>query len=192
MADQLFLSYELRGYSEAIMLRQYEKLLDHFPYSKLAESQSTLRITPVSWAEPPVLESPMNPPVEPAEVIRRAKEFQTADCAIQLETFWELWQFNEQTTGWELMPTRVSLICFGPRFEDELEDNLRIDFGVDSNFLPQPERPDSIRMMQSNIRSLLHLTAELDKALNPQNRRLWTESGESFVEKLMGTLPPIA
>jgi hypothetical protein len=191
MADQLFLSYELRAYSELVMLRQFEKLLDHFPFSKLAQSQSTLIITPISWAEPPVLEVPMNPPVDVPEVLRRVKEFQTGDSAIQLDTFWELWEFVEAKNDWQLTPARVSLMCFGPRFEDEVQDHLRIHFGVDSNFLPQPDRPDSIRMVQSNIRSLLHLTAELDKALNPLNRRLWTESGESFVEKLMGALPAL-
>lgn len=191
MADQLYLSYKLRGYSDMTMLRHYEKLLGQFPYSKLSEAQSTLRVTPVSWAEPPVLETPMNPPIQVDEIIRRAKEFQTDDCAIQFDTWWDLWQFDEKKDDWAVTPSRVSLICFGPRFEDESEDNLRVDFGVDSNFLPQPDRPDSIRMMQSNIRSLLHLAGELDRTLNAEARKLWTESGDSFVEKLMGALPPI-
>jgi hypothetical protein len=191
MADQLFLSYTLRGYSGSTMMRHYEKLLNHFPYSKLSASQSTLTVTPISWVEPPVLEVPLNPPIDTQDVINRAKEFHIADCAVQLETYWDLWEFGEAEKDWKLAPSRVTLMCFGPQFEDEVDDHLRVNFGIDNNFLPQPDRPDSIRMMQSNIRSLLHLTAELDRVLNPENRRLWTESGESFVEKLMGTLPPI-
>ena len=41
MADQLFLSYWLRNYNESTMLRNYEKLLRLFPYSRLAQQAST-------------------------------------------------------------------------------------------------------------------------------------------------------
>jgi hypothetical protein len=54
---------------------------------------------------------------------------------------------------------------------------------MDANFLPQPELPNHLRMAQSNIRSLLKLTHDLDDALGGE-RRLWSESGENFAEKL--------
>ena len=61
---------------------------------------------------------------------------------------------------------------------------LEIEFGIDAHFLPQPDMPDSLRMIQSNIKSLLKLVHDLDDALPVETRRLWSESGENFSEKL--------
>jgi hypothetical protein len=54
--------------------------------------------------------------------------------------------------------------------------------------LPQPEAGDSFLPVQSNIRSLLHLVHELDNTLAVERRRLWTESGDNFAEKLQDAL----
>jgi hypothetical protein len=43
-------------------------------------------------------------------------------------------------------------------------------------------------MIQSNIKSLLKLVHDLDDALPVETRRLWTESGGSFSEKLQQAL----
>lgn len=181
MADQLFLSYRLRGYTESSMLRYYERLLRNFPYSRLSQSGSNLRINAVSWNEPPLIETPLEDPLDVDKVVSIAKEFVTADCAVQVETKWDLWQFEED---WAVQPSRVVLACFGPRFESEMEDHLQIDFGIDTLFLPQRDLPNYLFMAQSNIRSLLHLVGELDRVLNAEARRLWTDSGGNFAEKL--------
>jgi hypothetical protein len=181
MADQLFLSYRLRGYTESSMLRYYERLLRNFPYSRLAQSGSTLRVSAVSWDEPPLIETPIENLLDTDRVLEIAKEFTAADCCVQYETKWDLWQFEED---WSVQPARVVLSCFGPEFEDEMDDHLRIDFGIDALFLPQRDLPNYLFMAQSNIRSLLHLVGEMDKVLNAESRRLWTDSGENFAEKL--------
>jgi hypothetical protein len=188
MADQLYLSYRLRGYTEGNMLRHFERLLQHFPFSKLAKGPAMLRVTAISWSEPPLLETPFEQPVDIAAATAVAKEFHIADCAIQLETSWDLWQFDEQLNDWVVGPSRAVLSCFGPQFESETDDHVRIDFGIDANFLPQPDLPNFSFMSQSNIRSLLHLTHELDNALAVDTRRLWTESGENFAERLQSTM----
>ena len=59
MADQLFLSYRLRGFTENNMLRHYEKMLRQFPFSRLNASGSVLRVHAVSWDEPPLIELPV-------------------------------------------------------------------------------------------------------------------------------------
>jgi hypothetical protein len=110
-----------------------------------------------------------------------SKDFQNADACYRLETWWDLWQFH---TDWELTPTRVALCCFGPEFEREEGEHLTIEFGIDAHFLPQPDVPGSLTMVQSNIKSLLKLVHDLDDALPADTRRLWSESGENFSEKL--------
>jgi hypothetical protein len=69
---------------------------------------------------------------------------------------------------------------------------LEIEFGIDANFLPQPDLPDSPRMIESNIKSLLKLVHDLDDALPVETRRLWSESGENFAEKLHQALTAVA
>jgi hypothetical protein len=184
MADQLFLSYRLLGYTENNMLRHYERMLRQFPFSKLNNSESILRVHAISWDEPPLIELPLIE-VDVDRALASAKEFAGGDCAVQLESKWDLWQYGKD---WELTPTRVLLSCLGPGFENEDHDHLRIDLGLDASFLPQPEFPNSALMVQSNIRSLLHLASDMDRHLNVESKRLWSDSGENFAERLQWTL----
>lgn len=185
MADQLYLSYWLQNYSEQNRLRYYERMLKLFPFSRLARHPSTFKVIAVDYSEAPVLEVPFPSPIHIDGVIAAAKDFQNADSCYRLETWWDLWQFERQ---WELAPSRVALCCFGPDFERENGDHLLIEFGIDSHFLPQPQLPDGTRIIQSNIKSLLKLVHDLDDALPVETRRLWSESGENFSEKLQQAL----
>jgi len=181
MADQLYLSYWLRNHTELTMLRHYEKLLKLFPFSRLAQHPSTFKILAIDYSEPPVLEIPYPPPLSIEDVLAAAKDFQNADTCYRLETWWDLWQFEKQ---WELAPSRVALCCFAPQFDRENGEHLAVEFGIDAHFLPQPELPNSMRMIQSNIQSLLKLVHDLDDALPVETRRLWSESGDNFSDKL--------
>jgi hypothetical protein len=189
MADQLYLSYTLRNYSEESMLRYYEKLLELFPFSRLARQASTFKVIPVNFTEPAVLEVPVLAPVAIDQVLAAAKDFQHADSCYRLETWWDLWQFDGE---WKLTPSRAALGCFGPEFVREDDSHLEIEFGIDAHFLPQPEVPGSLLTIQSNIKSLLKLVHDLDDALPAETRRLWSESGENFSEKLQQALQDAA
>lgn len=181
MADQLYLSYRLRNFTEQNMLRHYEKLLRSFPFSRLARQVSTFKVLAVDYTQPAVFEMAFPPPVPLDQILAAAKDFQNADCSYRLETWWDLWQRDHD---WKLTPTGVALCCFGPEFEKEEDSNLIVEFGIDAHFLPQPEIPESLRFVQSNIKSLLKLVHDLDDALPVENRKLWSESGENFSDKL--------
>ena len=181
MADQLYLSFWLRNYGEQTMLRHFEKLLRLFPFSRLATQPTTFKVLAVDYAEPTVAEIPYPPPAPIDALLAAAKDFHNADACYRLESWWDLWQFE---TDWKLSPSRVTLACFGPEFHSESGEHLAIEFGLDANFLPQPELPNSLRMIQSNIQSLLKLVHDLDDALPVETRNLWSESGENFSEKL--------
>ena len=185
MADQLYLSYWLNGFSGHNMLRHYEKMLRMFPFSRLAESGGVLRIIPVSYSEPALFEKVYPNPPDVGEVLAAAKDFQNPDTSYRFETAWDLWQYD---TDWEVRPSRVALCCLGPEFEPDQGEHLRIEFGIDTHFLPQPGLPDNVHMTQSNIKSLLKLVHDLDDGLAVKRRQLWTESGENFAEKLQVAL----
>ena len=185
MSDRLFLSLQLRGYNATNMLRHYERMLKSFPFSRLSKRGSVLRINAVSESEPPVHEQPFEHPPDPEAIVASARDFSTSDCVVQLETQWDLWQFDKD---WQLAPANVSLACVGPEFENDENEHLRIDFGLDAHFLPQRELPNHLFMARSNIRSLLHLVAELDRVLSVEHKRLWSESGENFAERVQAAL----
>ena len=167
------------------MFRYYEKMLRLFPYSRLARHPSTFKVIPVNYTEAPVLEVPYPAPVPIDAILTAAKDFENPDSAYRLETWWDLWQYEGD---WNLGPSRVCLSCFGPSFDRESDADLEIEFGLDENFLPQPHLAESLRLIQSNIKSLLKLVHDLDDGLPVESRRLWSESGENFSEKLQQAL----
>lgn len=185
MADQLYLSYRLRGYTAQNVVRHFEKLLRLFPYSKLSRGATTLRVNAVSALEPPLFEQSFDDPPEVDSMLAASREFIASDCGLYVETRWDLWQFE---TDWQLAPARIVLAAFAPGFDSGVDDHLRIDFGIDALFLPQPELPNHLFVARSNVRSLLHLVHELDRSFSVEERRLWTESGDNFAERLQVAL----
>jgi hypothetical protein len=183
MADQLYLSYWLRGFTEHNMLRHFSTMLSKFPFSRLSPA-AVLRVRAVDETEPVLFESGFEEP-QSGEIIAASKEFVHPDSAFEVSAKWDIWQFDQD---WRVTPSRVSLWCLAPGFSSDRGENLRIDFGIDANFLPQPGAGDSFAPVQSNIRSLLHLVHEMDDALSVERRQLWTESGENFAEKLQDAL----
>ena len=167
VADLLYLSYKLRGFSNMNMLRHWERLLRVFPFSKLAQSQNPFQVQAISFIEPALFEASYPDPLDLDAVLEAAREFTGSDCAAQLEGKWDIWQYAAKE--WKLTPTRVIFTCFARDFEDAEEDeHLRVEFGPDSQFIPDPELPNSLFMAKSNIRSLLHFVHEADSALTAE------------------------
>ncbi len=187
MTDQLFLSMWLSRQARRDRVRHFEKILRSFPFSQREQPQSVVSIQAISTAEPPLLERPLNGPLDMDTVTQIFRDYQGEDIAYVLESWWDLWQFD---TDWELRPARVALACFGPAFDNGTEriageqEDLRIDFGVDSNFLPRTDLAGSARLTESNIKSLLRLVHEVELLLPVEIRRLETESGENFADRL--------
>ncbi len=164
------------------MLRHYGKLLETFPVSKLSQRASVLRVYALEFAEPPAIERPFDAGTDVSDVVNIARDTMQADSCCEFETSWDLWQFEND---WKLAPVPVRILCLGPEFEgNEAGDQLRIDFGLDANFLPMPNVEGSLRMQESNLRSLLHLVGDVEGALPLQRRQLWSESGANFADIL--------
>jgi hypothetical protein len=186
--DQLYLSYWLRGFNERNMLRSLEKLLARFPFSPNAPAPITLRVYAIEYAEPALLETSFVgiPPIE--TIIGTAAEFRSPDCAYLVAGHWDLWQEDQ---GWKLLPSPVVLECHGPEFQVDLGDQLRIELGADSLYLPRPRDSVATARIQSNVKSLLRLSRDLDEVLPVEKRSLWSEYGENFAERLSRSLAKV-
>ena len=197
MADRLSLLLRLnprKGQSQAPNpFRRFEKLLSRFPFSKLAfaspesRAESIVRIHAVNWAEPPLAEYSLNGQPDVDEILRLAREFQEQDSAVQIETLWDLW--GVIGGDWKLTPFPVSIWMFQEDFERDEGEEFRIDFGSETRFLP--ESKESARIVKSNIQSLLQLVHDVEDALPVRERRLWSESGENFADKLRRLTAPM-
>jgi hypothetical protein len=171
------------------MPQHFETLLALFPFSKLAARGPVLRVYAIEMAEPPLLEREFDRGALPAplatSIVEAAKDFVETDCCLEVEASWDLWQWDGD---WKLAPAAVTILCFGSGFESDSDDNLRIEFGPDSRFLPMEGVEGSLRMGRSNLISLLHLVGDVERALPVQRRRIWSESGANFAELLAETV----
>ncbi len=183
MADRLYLNYWLRGFTQHNMLARFETMLRCFPVSRLLP-QGVLRVYALELAEPPLLEREFSGEFQLDEVISAAQEFTHADCCYQFETAWDIWQRAE---GYRLLPSGVLLACYAPLFPSEQGEQLRIDFGPEALYMPDADDPASLTTAKHNLRSLLHLAKDLDKALPVEKRRLWSEGG-NFLERMTALL----
>lgn len=191
MTDQLLLAIWLERHARGNRVRHFEKLLRLFPFSQREQPQTLISIQAIDTTEPPLLERPVNPPLDISDILATLRDYQGDDVAYRVESWWDLWQYE---SDWELRPARVAMSCFGPEFSSGTErdsadqEDLLIEFGLDGYYLPQTELPGSIKLIESNIKSLLHLVHELDISLPLAKRRLETESGENFADKLQQVL----
>jgi hypothetical protein len=193
VTDQLFLSIWLDPQSRASRLRHFEELLRLFPFSPREQPESVVSIHAIDTTEPPLLERPANGPIDVSEVVSIFRDYQGDDVAYRVESWWDLWQFEED---WKLAPAGVALSCFGPEFDNGTDDqpreqeDFRIEFGVDSNYLPRLDVPGSARLIESNIKSLLRLVHDVESSFPVTKRKLETESGENFADRLQQVLTP--
>lgn len=179
MGDHLFLSFWLAGFSPLAMSVYARKLLARFPHSKL-EPRSTLRVYALSFQEAPQLEEFIDGELDPKAAVEAAQHFLQEDCAVQLETRWDLWQWEDE---WQLRPSRAWLEVCGPEFDSPRGEHIRIDCGPESLFLPHPSS-DQLRPVQSNLRSLLHLAHDLENDLMVERRLLWSEEDDNFAARV--------
>lgn len=184
MQDPLYLKMWLRGYSAIALPVYFRKLAATVPLSRL-EPYARLRIVPISWSEPPLLEEDFEADRGLEELSSVVQEHLHGDSVYQVETRWDLWRWEEGE--WRLKPSRLVLELFGELFDTESGEHVRVDFGPESLYLPE-SRSDQLRPVQSNIRSLLHLARDIEGALPVERRLLWSESDENFVDRLTSLL----
>ncbi len=181
MPDQLNLSLWVRGYDSATMLRHFEELLRVFPFSRLRPGIGAARIYAVAFQEPPLLEQAFPEEVDVGTAIGICREFENSDGAYIIEGWWELWRYEQD---WQLRSAPVVLTCFGPEFENDMGDHLRLELGAEADFLPHTGTPQGVQKARSNLAGLVRLAREIGDALPIERRNLWSDSGENFVERL--------
>jgi hypothetical protein len=180
MLDPLSLTLWFSSYSPLALPVYFRKLLAVFPISKLAPV-ARFRVVPICWAEPALLEEDFEADQGLEELSSAVQEHLHDDCAYQVESQWDLWQWEDGE--WSLKPSPVLLELYGSQFETAAGEHARIEFVSESLFLPD-SRSDLLRPVQSNIRSLLHLAEDIEQALPVERRLLSSDYEENLAERL--------
>lgn len=181
MSDRLYFSIWTRNPSPLTMHDRFATMLGAFPFSKFSPNL-LLTVRAVSAAEAPLLEQSFDGPGALDDLRAALETWRSPDASFEIEAAWDLLQ--PQVGEWKLGPSRVLLLAFGPGFERDGDDDLRIEFGRENLFIPEAESPLHFKMAGSNIRSLLKLVHDMETALPVAKRLLWSESGENFAARL--------
>ena len=153
-------------------------MLRKFPFSRL-EPEFALRVYEAERAEPALFERFYADQNHFDAMMTDARAYTAAtNYGFEVDAHWDLWQWN---TDWALRPARVTLSAFSPEFDSPNGENLLVEFGLETQFLPTADLPNPYHYVRGNIQSLLKLTHDLDDALQPEKRLLWTDSAESVM-----------
>jgi len=171
----------VRGYRASNMLDHLAKLLAVFPFSRLRQGMRSMSVYALEYAEPPLSETVFDQDADAASVVELAAEHSNPDVAFLIDGYWELWRWKGE---WKLEPSPITIECFGPEFQNDLDDHLRVCVGVDEDFLLRDELEGSAVAIRSNIKGLLRLVDEISKTLPIARRTLWLESGEDLAARL--------
>ena len=153
--------------------------------------------------------------VEPRLAVEDALEILHEDYAYEFQIGWSLWDLEDagpstspslrsgfaqddsarvrQNARWVREPRLVRVTGFGPLFDEgayEADGHIRVEFGTDAPFLEEDLELDSVAAgrVEENVRQLVELTAEIEKASGATARLLWSELGESLAERLAARL----
>jgi hypothetical protein len=118
VANRAYASFWTREYTEELMLDRFERWLATVPLSSERPGFANLVIRAVEPSEAPLLEHDFRGgEADAAAVAALVREHRNADCAYEVEAWWDLWQPNLDTGAWQRGPQRLQLICHGIEYD---------------------------------------------------------------------------
>ncbi len=209
MADQLYLSLWFPNFRFEALPEKLIAVLRQFAVISKQPRVAAASVYPIGFSESPTYqriyvnddraEATVDSLIENA--VAESTEQLHDDMAVEFETQWKLWtpaladaHFEEGLDlAWQLQPTIVRILGFGPEFDDASFDqngHIRIDFGLDTAWVLEDADLDAVaaKHIRQNVEMLLAFTLSVEKHCGISSRLLWTESGEPLAEKLIATL----
>ncbi len=197
MADPLYLSLWFPSFDGDEMLPHALDVIRQFPFSTAQPGVTYVSLHPVSWNEATVLEQRFRPGVTPEEAILHAADQIHEDYAYSFEASWDLWVPGTLADQpWTLQPSIVKFIAHGLEFDEgvyEQEGHVLVDFGLDTPFLHEELRltSEAEARVRSNVARLVEFTSKVERNSGASARLLWSESDETFAQKLIARLQKV-
>jgi hypothetical protein len=204
MADQLYLSLWYPNFRLDALPAALERVMEEFAAAGGSSRVAAATVYPISWNEAPVWQRVFrnesdDEAASPKATIAAAMETIHIDYAWEFELSWDLW-VPEQAGGFDTMwrhePQVVSVVAFGPEFDDrtwETNGHVRVDLGLDTPFLYEDVNldEDAVERVKQNVQMLVDFTNGVQKRGGISTRLLWSESGESLAKKLIERLQQV-
>jgi hypothetical protein len=208
MSDTLYLSLWYPNLRLAALADKLTAVLGAFAANGGEARVYSATVWPVSWSEPPVFQQVYGRRIaagsegvaalgaEPRVAVAESLELLHEDFAYEFQIGWSLWELETGPSldaRWAQVPRLVRVTGFGPLFDQgayEADGHIRVDFGSDAPFLEEDLELDSVaaKHVEENVRQLVALTAEVEKASGATARLLWSELGESLAQRLAARL----
>jgi hypothetical protein len=200
MADQLYLSLWFPNFRLAGLALALVSVIRQFGVVGGSSRIAAATTYPISRTESPAYqriysENEMEESI-PELAVAAATEMLHDDFAYEFELTWDLW--SPEVGGgleplWTKEPRRVTIIGFGPEFEEgayEQNGHIRVDFGIDTPFLYEEVDLDreAVSRVKENVQMLVAFTNAVQQHCGISSRLLWSESGESLAQKLVDRL----
>lgn len=200
MADQLYLSLWFPNFRLAGLAPALVSVIRQFGVVGGSSRVAAATVYPISRTESPSYqrvysENELEEAI-PELAVAAATELLHDDFAYEFDLIWELWT-PEAGGGldpvWKKEPSRVTIIGFGPEFDDgayEQNGHIRVDFGIDTPFLHEDVDLDieAVSRVKENVQMLVDFTNAVQEHCSISSRLLWSESGESLAQKLVDRL----
>jgi hypothetical protein len=208
MSDTLYLSLWYPNLRLAGLADKLTAVLGEFAAHGGEPLVYSATVWPLDWNESPVFQQVYGHDlgadagnksklgVEPHHAVEEALEMLHEDYAYEFQIGWNLWGL--ETGGglephWTREPHLVRVTGFGPLFDDgayEQDGHIRLDFGSDTPFLEEDLELDSegAGHVAENIVQLVALVKAVEKGSGATARLLWSELGESLVQRLAARL----
>ena len=118
------------------------------------------------------------------------------DYAYIFDAYWDLWTPDANGGLWSLAPQPVKFIVQGEEFDERVQEHtghIRIDFGLDSNFLQENVAlsEETQAKVRDNVAKLVEFTLKAEKNTRASARLLWSESDENLAQKLIARLQKV-
>lgn len=214
MANRAFVSIWTKGFAEATMLGQFERLLETVRFSAERPGFIELVVRPVDPAETSLVERDLRShPLDAAALMDLAREHTHADSAYEVWAHWDLWVYDAASRRWQLRPQPLGIICHGEEYDGGAyaeAGHFQAEIGfehlftghagllgaratppqhpAEAEFLAVMARPDNLRgyhqRTRENIQKLMDWMQAVEEALPVERYRLWSEGEENFEARL--------
>src|SRR5262245_50203925 len=104
------------------MLQQFESLLETVPRSVGRPGFTGLVIRAVNPSETPVVEYRAGAGTSAGDIASLAREYLHDDSSYEAETYWDLWQYEVESSLWQRRPEALLVVCSGDAYDDGAAD----------------------------------------------------------------------
>ena len=194
MANHAYASVWCPEFGAEIQLERLGQFLSTVPFSATRQGFTGFAVRAVGPSETPLIEPDLRArPVDAGTIIQVAREFQNADCAYEVQAYWDLEIFDATSEKWKSQPELLEIFCHGEEYDDGVwkeRGHFEVDLGLEHQFTGHgrllgfqngqpalPEHPDEARFFElmsqaENLREYRDKTHENIRKLLDWTRRI--------------------